>query len=191
MSIAFYKPNKSNRGFAASFQNSHQNDCVFATIIKQSSWNEETKIGGFAASREDKSASVTVKLNQVETAAILDCIERGRPYSSFHDGESSKNINFVPWMSKPVNEEDKQVQRGFSFSITIANKEDSSSKNSFYIGFSFAEARLIREFLLNCLNNQFDINREKNSRQKDSSIVNEQPKNSKAEVLDSNDLDIM
>jgi hypothetical protein len=161
MSIQFYKPNKSNKGFAASFQDSYQNDCAFVTIIKQSGWDDAKHIGSFAASRDDATANTTIKINDVEIAAILDCIERNRAFTTFHDSYSPKSVSFVPWISKtPVEEGQKPEQRGFSFSITIGNKEDSSYKNSFYIGFSFAEARLIREFLVNTLNSHFNVSRQ-------------------------------
>ena len=161
MSIQFYKPNKSNKGFAASFQDSHQNDCLFINLIKQSSWDDTKHIGSFAASRTDATANTTIKINDTEVGAFLDVIERNRPFTSFHDSDAPKSLSFTPWISKiPVEEGQKPEQRGFSLSITIGNKEDSSYKNPFYIGFSFAEARLIREFLINTLNSHFNIARQ-------------------------------
>jgi hypothetical protein len=158
-SVQFYHPSSRGNGFATSFSDSFNNDCVFATIIKQSGWDETTKTGSFKASREDVNANVTIKLNDLEVAAILDAIERGRPFSTYHDGDVPKNIQFVPWFPK-VPEGTKVEQRGFSFSITIASKDENVKGNAFYIGFSFPEARLIREFLANCLNSHFDIARD-------------------------------
>jgi len=160
MNIQLYHPSKSGKGFAASFSDSFQNDCIFATIIRQSGWDENTKTGTFKASREDPTASTIIKLNDLEVSAILDSIDRSRPFSTFHDGDAPKTINFIPWIPK-VADGEKPLQKGYSFTITITSKEDSSFKNSFYIGFSFAEGRLIREFLINCLNNHFNLNREK------------------------------
>ena len=163
--IAFYHPSSRGNGFASSFQDSNQNDCVFATIIKQSGWDNETKTGSFKASREDKNANVTIKLNDTEVSAILDSIERGRGFSTFHDGDVPKTIQFIPWFSKPIEEGAKPEQRGFSFSITVGGKED-ATKNAFYIGFTFPEARLIREYLINCLNSHFNSSRENFNNQK-------------------------
>ena len=70
-----------------------------------------------------------------------------------HDSDKSiKSIKFEPWMSK----EEKPVQKGFSFSITTTDKQDSTSKNSLYIGLSFAEGRLVREFLMFALQKSFN-----------------------------------
>jgi hypothetical protein len=161
MSIQFYKPNKSNKGFAASFQDSHQNDCVFVQIIKQSGWDDTKHIGSFATSRTDITANTTIKINDLEAAALLDVIERNRPFTAFHDSDSPKSVSFVPWISKtPPEEGQKPEQRGFSFFITIGSKTDSDYKNAFYIGFSYAEARLIREFLINTLHSHFNIARQ-------------------------------
>ncbi len=162
--LPFYHPSSRGNGFAASFRTSFEGDCIFATLIKQSGWDSENKIGSFKASRDDVNANVTIKLNLLEISAILDCIERGRAFNTFHDSVSPKTIQFVPWFSKTSEEGQKPEQRGFSFSITVGSKEDGSFKNPLYIGFNFAEARLIREFLVNSLNACFDKDR---SEQKD------------------------
>lgn len=156
MSLHFYHPNKGSTGSACSFADSLNNDCVYASILKQSGWDEKSGNGTFKASLEDKLMSVTIKLSDLEVAAILDCIERGRPFSTFHDGDSAKQIQFTPWFSKPTDEK-KAEQRGFSFSIssTITAGEN-QSKASFYIGLNFAEARLLREYLVNTLNSHFN-----------------------------------
>src|ERR1039457_5914491 len=143
--IAIYHPNNVSKGFAASFQNSNKNDCVFAQLIRQSSWGDSPTTGSFKASREDASANVVVKLNNLEIAAVLDCIERGREYKSFHDSETPKSVSFSPWFPKAMGDEVPK-QKGFSFSISVSSKENTEYKNSLYIGFSFAEARLIREY---------------------------------------------
>jgi hypothetical protein len=168
--IRIYHPSKSGKGFAMSIQDSNQNDCVFATLIKQSGWSEETKTGTFAASREDKNSITTVKFNDLECAALLNVIERGQPFSSFHSGDIEKGIQFTPWFPK-VAEGEKSIQKGFSFSITL-NPNDATTKNSFYIGLSYPEGRLIREYLINCLNSHFNSQREiqKNQPKKNYSI---------------------
>lgn len=163
MSLHFYHPNKSSTGSACSFADSLNNDCVYASILKQSGWDEKSGNGTFKASLEDKTMSVTVKLSDLEIAAILDCIERGRPFSTYHDGDSAKQIQFTPWFSKiPVDEGKKPEQRGFSFSVTstiVAG--ENSAKHSFYIGLTFPEARLLREYLINSLNSHVNTIRTK------------------------------
>lgn len=109
-------------------------------------------VGTFKNSKSDPTKNVNIKLGQVEVAAILDCLDRSRSFSTMHDGDKTiKSIKFETWMSK----DEKPVQKGYSFSITISDKQDSTSKTSLYIGLSFAEGRLIREFLISALQTQF------------------------------------
>jgi hypothetical protein len=151
MGIHFYHPNKVSTGFAASFWFSDRDDTIFATILKQAGWDEKTQNGIFKDSMNDPLKRVNIKLGYVEIAAILDCIERSRPFATFHDNEESpKQISFSPWLDKQT-----KAPKGFSFSITVANKQDSTFKNSFYIGLTFAEARLVREFMVFCLHTHF------------------------------------
>jgi hypothetical protein len=153
--IHVYHPSKSGKGFASSFSYSEKDNNVYATLLKQSGWNDETQTGTFKASVEDPNGRVNIKLGQIEISAILDCIDRNRPFSTFHDSDlTPKQIGFTPWMDKA--DPSKPIVKGYSFSITVSNKQDTSFKNSFYIGFNFAEARLIREFLINCLSKQFN-----------------------------------
>jgi hypothetical protein len=155
MPIHVYHPNRNNTGFACSFSQSNKDGTVFATLIKQAGWDSEKQVGSFKDSRNDPTKNVNVKINDVEIAAILDCLERNRPFSTVHDSDKSiKTIKFEPWMNKPVDGE-KPVQRGFSFSITSADKQDSTTKTSLYIGLTFPEGRLIREFLVFALQSQF------------------------------------
>ena len=150
-----YHPNKNNTGFACSFSQSDKDNLIYATLLKQSGWDPHKKIGVFKDSKNDPTKNVSIKLEHVEIGAILDCIDKNRSFSTMHDGEKYiKSIQFAPWMNK-VAEGEKPTQKGYSFSITITNKEDSTSKNSFYIGLTFAEARLIREFLIFSLRKTF------------------------------------
>ena len=161
MPVHLYKPNKNNSGHACSFSQSEKDGVIYASLIKQSGWDAQKQIGTFRASKNDPTKNVNIKLAQVEVAAILDCLDRNRGYSAFHDADKvTKVIRFEPWMNKlseeSVKAKEKPVQKGYSFSITITNKEDSTApKNSFYVGLSFAEGRLIREYLMFVLNKSF------------------------------------
>lgn len=155
--LALYKPNSKNTGHACSFSQSPKDGTIYSSLIKQSSWNDVKKIGSFANSRNDVTKNVSIKLSQVEVAAILDCLERNRPYSTLHDSDKQqKSIQFTPWINKPMNEGEKPVQKGFSFSISVTDKQDSTTKNAFYIGINFAEGRLIRAYLDNALKKSFE-----------------------------------
>jgi len=154
--LAIYHPNKNNTGFACSFSQSEKDNTIYATLIKQSSWDHANQVGTFKDSKNDPSKNVNIKLGQTEVAAILDCLDRNRPFSTMHDGEKQiKSIQFSPWMNKAP-EGEKPSQKGFSFSITVSDKDDSTSKNGLYIGLTFSEGRLVREFLINALHKSFE-----------------------------------
>lgn len=147
--IQFYKPNSSNRGFACSFNYSQKDNVIYAQLIKQVSWNNENKKGSFKGGEK-----TSIKLGEVEIGGILDSIDVNRGekgFSIYHDTEkSSKSIIFKPYM-KDGN------QIGFSFSINQTNKED-GIKTSSFIGFNFAEARLLRQYLQWALEQIFNTN---------------------------------
>lgn len=150
--LQFYHPTKSVKGSGASFWYSDKNDSVFATIIKQSGWDEKNDNGVFKASMDDPNMKVNVKLGYIEVGGILDCIERNRPFTNHHDfDDKPKNISFVPTYDKT----DSTKQIGYDFSITSSDKEDKSKNVSFFIRFKFNEARLIREYLIYLLHVHF------------------------------------
>jgi hypothetical protein len=149
--IHIYHPNKRVTGFATSFWYSDRDDTIFATLLKQSGWDDARQNGVFKDSMNDPNRKVNIKLSYTEVAAILDCIERNRPFSTFHDAdEFPKQIKFEPWLDQTT-----QKPKGYSFSISVQSKQDSSYKNAFYIGLTFAEARLIREFLIFTMHRHF------------------------------------
>lgn len=153
MPIHIYHPNKNNSGFACSFSQSGKDGTIFATLIKQSGWNAETQVGTFKDSKNDPTKNINVKLGQVEVAAILDCLDRSRPFSTVHDSDKSlKAIKFEPWLDRNNN----NTPRGYSFSMTLTDKENPSAKVSLYIGLTFPEGRLIREYLMFALQNSFN-----------------------------------
>jgi hypothetical protein len=148
--IQFYKPNPRVTGSACSFRGDTVEGNVFVSLLKQASWDDNAKIGSFKANKDDKSKVANIKLNFNEAAAILDCIERNRPFSTYHKTEAQKvGINFKPYMKEV---EGKQTQVGFSFSMS---KEAGDTKESFLIGFTFAEARHIREYLIAVMQNYY------------------------------------
>ena len=90
--IAFYKPNKGNKGSASSFHYSPKFNCVFAEIIKQNSWDESTRTGVFKQSRNDPTTHIIIKLGWHEVGSILDCIERYRPFSTYHEQDDFPKV---------------------------------------------------------------------------------------------------
>ncbi len=157
--VSLFHPNKSNTGSACSFSQNSKDGQIYATIIKQSSWDEAKRIGGFVESRNDPLKHINIKLAPHEVGAILDSLDRFRPFSTVHVSEKdTKSINFGLWIPKPATPDVKSEPKGYSFTINLTDKEDSTKKIGFYIALTFAEARLIREFLIYSLQNLFHIN---------------------------------
>ena len=46
---------------------------------------------------------------------------------------------------------------GFSYAVNKENKEDSTDKTSFIIGFTFGEARLLKQYLMKALDSSFSF----------------------------------
>jgi hypothetical protein len=157
--IHIYHPSKSVKGFACSFWASRQYKGLFATLIKQSGWDEKNQNGTFKDNLNDPTKTVNIKLSDFEACAILDCVDRNRPFSTFHQNdELPKSISFTPWIFQPPADDEgikpPAIQKGFSFTVVIGNKTD-TNKNSFYIGLTYAEARLVREYIIYYLQNSF------------------------------------
>lgn len=160
MTNHIYHPTKTVKGFACSFWFSDRDCSLYATLIKQAGWDEKTQNGTFKGSLKDPNKKVNIKLSWIEASAILDCIERNRPFNTYHDQDDfPKAITFTPWMGKAFTDgEGNQrpaTQNGFSFTITVKNKQDTTQQNAFFIGLTFAEARYIREFLIHALHKHF------------------------------------
>lgn len=160
MAIHIYHPSKTVKGSAASFWYSSRENCVFATILKQSGWDEASQNGTFKDSMDDENKRVNIKLSAVEVGSILEVIDKNREFKTYHDNEvSPKTIAFIPWVKD-------DVQKGFTFSVNVANKQDSTQSKSFFIGLNFGEARLIKEYLTYSLCVSFISKKENNSQNK-------------------------
>ena len=161
MSIHIYHPNKAVKGFACSFWYSDRDNSLFATLVKQSGWDENNGKGNgtFKGSMSDPTKHINIKLSEIEACGILDCIDRNRPFSSYHDfGDSPKAISFIPYVSAAIKDVDGNetpaTQKGYSFTV-LCNPKDTTNKNSFYIALNFAEARYVREYIMNYLQTIF------------------------------------
>lgn len=171
--IALYKPNKANKGFACSFNVPTDFSCVYATLLRQYSWNDESKTGSFRENRNDPENRVNIKLSFTEAAAILDCLERNRDFSAYHDADRPKSIKFEVWKDKVSN-----TPKGYSFSVTVSDKQNANYKNSLYLGINFAEGRLLREFLTYAMRKHFKAVQAENALKKSqwANVVKDVPK---------------
>ena len=142
--IQFYKPNPKVTGSACSFWHSTEEKCVFASMIKQDSWDASRKTGSFSKNKGDAKNIVIIKFSMIEASGLIDAIERNTAYTGYHTSKKQiLKFNFSPYVNKVKNE-----QVGFSFSINKESKEDSTDKSSFIIGLLFPEARHLKEYLL-------------------------------------------
>lgn len=151
--IQFYKPNPKNTGSACSFWSNYDGS-IMSSLIKQASWDSNTKKGSFAKNKDNPNKRVIVKLNPTEVGGLIDSIESNREFSNYHTSQNQTlQIKFAPYVRN-----DEQV--GFSFSVYKQDKQDSTNKASYIIGFTYGEARYLKEFLEYVLFKMFERERE-------------------------------
>ena len=184
--IQFYKPNPKVTGTACSFW-INRDGSVMASMIKQDSWNSDRKIGSFAKNKNNPAKRVITKLGRQEVAGIIDCLETNREFSTYHS--SAKQVlqmKFCPYMRNGE-------QIGYSFAINKQDKEDSTAKTGFIIGFTFPEGRLLRHdlelFLDKTVNVKEDIEEEPSPAQPQEQRVVKVTDLDKEGVLENEDVD--
>lgn len=150
--IHFYKPTPKVTGTACSFYLNKKDNAFFSTLIKQDGWNSERRIGSFKNNKDNPNKRVNIKFSSLEIASIMDSIKRNQKFSGYHGSNQIVRFTFGPYTRKGEEE-----QRGFSFSVTKENKEDSTQKVSFLIGFNFGEAELLLQHLSHLLADSFKI----------------------------------
>ena len=169
--IQFYKPNPRVTGSACSFWHSSEEKCVFASMIKQDSWDDSRKTGSFSKNKGHAKNSVIIKFSMIEAAGIIDAIERNAASSGYHTSKKQiVRFNFSPYINKNKNE-----QVGFSFSMNKESKEDSTEKSSFVIGLLFSEARHLKEYLIFSTQRIFEKNVYQGKNNKGGSTTSDQP----------------
>ena len=151
--VQFYKPTPKNKGTACSFSLAQDKQGVMLSMVKQKSWDAKVSRGKFHTSKKENGVmadgeqnAVTIKLNRVEVAGIVDCLETNRKWDAFHtfNGKES-SIHFGPYRKSKKNEktgkwEEFGDQAGYSLSVVKSKPE----KHFFRIGFDFAEGRLLK-----------------------------------------------
>lgn len=166
--IQFYKPNSKNTGHAASFR--LVGDVVYLEIIKQSGWNDTTKTGSFAGSRNDPNKKINIKFNTVELAALVRAIKYnvgadvqgsgvGEPVLYHRSEKGMTTIKFLPYFA-PAKPQEQPIQKGFSLSVFAKGNQGAADKN-FLLGFTFAESELIQNFFEYCLRMIFSFSEKK------------------------------
>jgi hypothetical protein len=160
--ISFYKPTPKVTGTAMSFYLNKRDNSFFSNLIKQDSWDSSRKIGSFQKNKKVEGKNVNIKFSQTEIAAIVDAVDRNVEVSGYHGSNQIVRFSFGPYKPKRKTQEGEWVegseQKGFSFRVTRESKEDSTNKQSYVIGLTFPESKLLREHLAYLLKESFSIN---------------------------------
>jgi hypothetical protein len=150
-----------------------------ASLIKQASWDNNTKKGSFAKNKDNPNKRVIIKLNPTEVGGLIDGIETNREFSNYHTSQNQTlQIKFAPYMRSGE-------QVGYSFSVYKQDKQDSENKASYVIGFTFPEARYLKEFLIHVLHGIFKKDHEahlKNQKEKIKDVMKKKREKEKDEV---------
>ena len=183
--IQFYKPNPKTTGSACSFWSNYDGS-IMTSLIKQASWDDKTKKGSFAKNKDNPNKRVIVKLNPTEVGGLIDSIETNREFSNYHTSQNQTlQIKFAPYIRNGD-------QVGFSFSVFKQDKQDSTNKASYVIGFTFPEARYLKEFLIYVLRKIFEKEHEshqKEQKEKIKDIMKKKREDEKAQASKPNEPD--
>ena len=134
--IQFYKANPKVTGTACSFSVNPKDKSVYASLIKQKSWDDKTKTGRF-----DADSKCITKLSTMELGALIHSIESKTDWSAYHGTQTrATKINFSPY-SQGGNE-------GFNFRVTADSKEDSENKSTYSMGFRYGEAEALKQYFV-------------------------------------------
>jgi len=135
-----------------------------ASLIKQASWDGNAKKGSFAKNKDNPNKRVIIKLNPTEVGGLIDSIETNREFSNYHTSQNQTlQIKFAPYLRNGE-------QIGYSFSVFKQDKQDSGNKVSYVIGFTYPEARYLKEFLIYVLRKIFEKENEKHQKQQKEKI---------------------
>jgi len=148
-SLSYYKPNSQSKGAAAQFQFAAKEADygLYLSIVKQYSWDNNSKRGSFSENSKNPSKNKKIKFNATEAAAICRVIDSSNDkWSTVHKNESkTTSISFSHYVKDGV-------KLGYGMSI---NEKDGES---FMIGLNNDEGFLLKEFLKSYILFTFDKN---------------------------------
>jgi len=126
-------------------------------LIKQASWDDQTKRGSFAGNSQNPKMSCSVKLSLTEAADVISAVRRNGDVSAFHDSAKQvTRIKFSPYIRPLKDDPSKSAQVGYSFSVSKESKENAQDKTSFLIGFTFGEGVRLESFFCFALAKSFE-----------------------------------
>ena len=147
--VEFYKPKTSGNGSSCTFSFNLRDKCMYTSLMKQHSWDSQAKRANFKGNKDNPKAKANVKYNTAEIGGFINAIESNEEYKGYHSSQNQiTKIKFGPY----VKGEDRL---GFSYTVNKENKEDSTDKTGFVIGFKYPEGRLLKQYLINALNKSF------------------------------------
>jgi hypothetical protein len=154
MRVQFYKPNAKVTGTACQFWVG-DDGAIMGSLIKQDGWNQNTRSGSFAKNMNNPAKRVILKFSQAEVGEMIRAIDTNTTaQTNGNDGFYHRSQNqitkifFGPYMRS-------EQQVGYSYSVQKEDKEDSTNKTNFLIGFTFAEGIVLKEALLCALRESF------------------------------------
>lgn len=175
MSITYYKPNSSGKGALLSVNFTARTDKIvdgkvtekgdksfYFKVVGQTSWDANEKTGGFKDGKQ-----IVVKLSPTEIGGILTAIQKNTTLAAamnqeyvYHDGSTHATTIYFQPAFKKVQVDGKWVdsdkQTGFGFRVTKTEKANKENKETLGVGLTFAECRLLEEFLIDGLSHYFN-----------------------------------
>ena len=158
--LQFYKPTPKSTGAASSFwikPDDKEGMTFWCSLIKQHSWDAKRRTGSFIENKDNKDKRVIIKFSDTEYAGIADAIDRNAEYTGYHGSQNQ----VVKYRFGPYLKQGEQV--GFSLSVQKEDKEDSTNKQRYVIGFYFNEAKLLSLYLETALKQSFTMKRKERS----------------------------
>lgn len=154
MRVQFYKPNAKVTGTACQFWVG-DDGAIMGSLIKQDGWNQNTRSGSFAKNMNNPAKRVILKFSQAEVGEMIRAIDTNTTaQTNGNDGFYHRSQNQITKIFfGPYLRGEQQV--GYSYSVQKEDKEDSTNKTNFLIGFTFAEGIVLKEALLCALRESF------------------------------------
>lgn len=171
--IRYYKGKPDNKGCACTFWLNTEHNTFWASLLKQHSWDAKKKIGHFKASNDDQSKKAVVKFSEFEICKFIDSIKNDTTFDGYHGSQAQIiKFKFEPYKADKF--------QGFILRVQKEDKEDSTNKVNFSMGFSTAEALRLAIYFENALsridNESFQYAPDKDNRNSNKSKQSSAPK---------------
>lgn len=154
--LRLHKPTPRNTGAAVTFSINPEKGHLYVTFVKQAGWDAQKHNGTFAANVNNPDGQINIKVTELEVAAMIDVLENSNTWNTVH------NVATLPYMTQinmgpRINQQTKEVEAGYTFSVTKKDRQDPDNKLWIGIALSNPEAILVREHLKYLLHQSFSI----------------------------------